>query len=58
MLAADSLAIKVWNDLSNGQGGIDWAGLPLIAGLLGIEDIDGLVMRLRTIKAHANKRDE
>lgn len=36
-------------------GGVDWAGLPLVAGLLGINDIDGLVMRLQTIKAHARK---
>ena len=36
-------------------GGIDWAGLPLVVGLLGIDDIDGLVVRLQTIKAHARK---
>lgn len=38
--------------LANGMGGIDWAGLPLICGLLGIEDVEGLVMRLGIIKTH------
>ena len=37
--------------LSNGMGGMDWAGLPIVAELLGIDDIDALVHRLMTIKA-------
>lgn len=35
------------------QGSIDWSGVPIVVGLLGITDIDGLVTRLRAIKAHA-----
>ena len=51
---ADRQAIEVWNLLERG-GGIDWSGLPVAVGLLGIRDIDGLVMRLQTIKAHTRK---
>lgn len=36
-------------------GGIDWAGLPIVVDLLGISDIDGLILRLQTIKAHQRK---
>jgi len=38
--------------LSNGMGGIDWSGLPIVAALLEIDDIDGLVRRLHIIKTH------
>lgn len=36
--------------LANGMGGLDWAGLPIVAELLGIDDIEALVHRLMTIK--------
>ena len=36
--------------LANGMGGLDWAGLPIVAELLGIKDIEALVHRLMTIK--------
>lgn len=49
------MAIRVWNLLANGHGGIDWSGLPLVTELLGIDDIDGLILRLQVIKTHANK---
>jgi hypothetical protein len=52
MSAEDAMAIEVWNMVEQ-QGSVDWAGLPLVVGLLGITDIDGLVIRLRAIKAHA-----
>lgn len=42
----------MWNLLADGMGGVDWAGLPLLAGLLGIDDVDGLVVRLEVIKTH------
>jgi hypothetical protein len=48
------VAIGVWNMLER-SGGIDWAGLPLIVGLLGITDIDGLMIRLQAIKAYTRK---
>jgi hypothetical protein len=34
------------------MGGIDWAGLPAVCAWLGIEDIDGLLLRLAVIKLH------
>jgi hypothetical protein len=34
------------------MGGIDWAGLPFVAELLGIEDIERLADDLLTIKSH------
>ena len=37
------------------MGGLDWAGLPLMVELLGITDIDALVVRLNTIKTHKKK---
>lgn len=46
------LAIRVWNMLSNGMASIDWAGLPLVAAMFGIEDLEALITRLMTIKQH------
>ena len=37
--------------LANGMGGLDWAGLPIVAELLGIDEIESRVHRLMTIKA-------
>lgn len=34
------------------MGGLDWAGLPLVVELLGIDDIDALINRLAAIKHH------
>lgn len=48
------MAKSVWNMLEV-SGSIDWAGLPLIVGLLGITDIDGLISRLVVIKAYVRK---
>ena len=41
--------------MSNGHGGMDWAGLNLMAALLGIENIESLVNRLLIIKLHKPK---
>lgn len=38
--------------LTNGAGSIDWAGLPIVAELLGIDDLETLIRRLMTIKHH------
>jgi len=43
------MAFKVINLLKTGTGGINWAGLPLVAGWLGITDLDGLLDRIATI---------
>jgi hypothetical protein len=55
---ADSrLAIKAWNYLACGPSAIDWAGVPIVAELLGIEDLEGLLHRLLVIKTHSAHRD-
>ena len=52
LLHANGLAIRVWNLLSNGMGGLDWAGLPLAVELLGITDVEALLEALLVIKTH------
>lgn len=49
----DNTAIRIANVLSNGAGGFDWAGVELWAGLLGVTDIEGLMLRLEVL---ANRR--
>ena len=41
-----------WNYLTNGHGGIDWAGLPYVVAHLGITDTPALLDRLLVIKTH------
>jgi hypothetical protein len=53
-----SLAIRAWNLLSNGMGGVDWAGLPYVVALLGIDDIETLINRLGVIKTHRAETSE
>lgn len=50
------MAIKVWNMLGDGNGGLDYSGLPIVVEWLGITDIDGLLNRLSVIKTHDPKR--
>ncbi len=38
--------------LSNGMGGLDWAGLPFVCAALGVQDVEGLLQRLTVIKLH------
>lgn len=38
--------------LSTGHGSIDWAGLPTVAALLGIDDLEVFIRRLMVIKHH------
>lgn len=42
-----ALAVRAWNMLG---GCIDWAGVPLVAEILGIEDLEVLVTQLQTIR--------
>lgn len=42
--------------LSNGMGGLDWSGLPTVAALLGIEDIESFVRHLMAIKQYRPDR--
>ncbi len=39
------------------MGGIDWSGLPIVAEVLGIEDIETLVLQLCVIRnrQHSSK---
>jgi hypothetical protein len=55
---ADAEAFKVVNLLKNGQGGLDWAGLPFVAAWLGIADIDGLMERLAVILTYHRNKDD
>jgi hypothetical protein len=41
-----SLAIQAWNLM----GGMDWDGLPIVAELLGVDDIEQLVRQLVLIR--------
>ena len=51
------MAIRVWNALADGHGGIHWAGLELMVAWLDIDDVEGLLQRLLTIKAHRASAD-
>ena len=55
---ADVEALKVVGLLKTGSGGIDWAGLPMVAGWMGIADIDGLFERIAIILQHHRTKDE
>ena len=54
----ERLAFNVARLLANGMGGIDWSGLPLIAGLLGVADVEGLVMRIGIIKTYRKPEEK
>ncbi|HMQ71350.1 MAG TPA: hypothetical protein PKA84_01610 [Rubrivivax sp.] len=44
--------MRAWNLLATGAGGFDWAGLPLVCGLLGVREPEMLIERLLIIKTH------
>jgi hypothetical protein len=46
------LALRACHLLGNGMGGIDWAGLPFVIELLGIQDIEMFIERLTVLKLH------
>lgn len=50
------MAIRVWNLLCDGNGGLDFSGLPLVVEWLGVTDVDGLLHRLAVIKTHDPRR--
>lgn len=52
------MAIRGWNLLSNGMGGIDWAGLPLVVALLGVQEVEPFVDRLLVIKTHKPPKNQ
>lgn len=48
----DAVALRVLRMLSNGMGGIDWAGLPLACAIHSVDDVEMLVHRLVAAKNH------
>ena len=55
--ALDREAIRAWNLLGNGSGGIDWAGMPLVCELLGVEDLESFMLRIEIIKNHTPPKE-
>lgn len=49
---ADRIAIRAFNLLANGMGGLNWAGLDTVVAYLGITDLDDLICRLEVIRTH------
>jgi hypothetical protein len=54
----DAAAIRAWNALNNGMGGIDWAGLPMVCAMLEVENVETLVERMLVIKGHKPPKDD
>jgi hypothetical protein len=52
MSAEIGLAIKAWNWLG---GQLDWSGLPLVAEILGIDDLEVLIVQLAIIRDSQDK---
>lgn len=52
----NALAIRVWNALANGMGGLDWSGLDFHCQLLGVQDVEALVDALLDIKTHRPRK--
>lgn len=38
--------------MANGMGGVDWSGLPLLCGWLGVQDPESLMQRLVMIRMY------
>jgi len=51
------MALTVFNIIKNGQGGLDFAGLPLVCEWLGVGDVAGLLQRLVVIKTYRKPAD-
>jgi hypothetical protein len=51
------VAFLIYRLLANGMGGVNWEGLPLWCGYLGVQDVDGLMQRLVAIRMHAPKKE-
>ena len=49
---ADRLAIRAYNLLATGAGGIDLAGIAVVVEYLGIADVEDLLHRLEVIRNH------
>lgn len=49
-----SITVRAWNLL----GGLDWQGIPMVAELLGIEDVEWLVDQLTVIRGFNDAKIE
>jgi hypothetical protein len=47
----ERMALKAWQML----GGCDWSGLPMVAEILGIDDIEGLARSLAHLRNELHK---
>jgi hypothetical protein len=54
----DIVASRGYALLANGMGGLDWAGVPLVAQLLGVTDFEMFLHRLTVIKLHRPGSDK
>jgi hypothetical protein len=43
--------------LANGQGGLDWSGLPYALALFGVREVEPLLHRLIVIKTWKPRKD-
>lgn len=46
------MALRIFNALANGTGGLYWDALPLFAALHAVQDLEPLIDRLLVIKTH------
>jgi hypothetical protein len=46
------MAVRAFNMLANGRGGIDWAGLPVVSAFLAVDDVEALIDDLETLVTH------
>jgi len=52
------MAIRVYALLKTDSGGVDWSGLPLVCGWLGVTDIEELMPRLAQMKLHRTDKGD
>lgn len=45
-------SVRVWNMLTDGQGGVNWSGLEVACALFGVDNIEQVLHNLCTIKTH------
>lgn len=57
LTAENGASIKAYNLLSNGMGGIDWAGLDVVVEMLGIEDVEALIEALLCIRLRPRRSE-
>lgn len=48
----------MFNLLADGNGALDWQGLPLICGWLGVQEVEDLMHRLAVIKTHRKPKED